>query len=67
MVDVICDGEQIMEARPEAGVVWMACEACGQVRLATVGLIAQRSEQGTHNALVLGSNPSGPITIIPIQ
>jgi hypothetical protein len=31
MVDVICDGEQIMEARPEAGVVWMACQACGKL------------------------------------
>ena len=26
-----------------------------------MGRIAQRSEQGTHNALVLGSNPSTPI------
>ena len=25
------------------------------------GPVAQRSEQGTHNPLVLGSNPSGPI------
>ena len=26
-----------------------------------VGSIAQRLEQGTHNPLVEGSNPSGPI------
>ena len=25
-----------------------------------IGRIAQRSEQGTHNAFVLGSNPSTP-------
>lgn len=25
-----------------------------------VGSVAQRLEQGTHNPLVLGSNPSGP-------
>ena len=60
MVDVICDDQQAMEAGLEAGVVWLAHQACGQVRLVTVGLIAQRSEQGTHNALVLGSNPSTP-------
>ena len=28
------------------------------------GRIAQRLEQGTHNALVLGSNPSAPIHCI---
>ncbi len=67
LVDCLCDGEQIMEARPEAGVVWMACQACRQVRLVTVGPIAQRSEQGTHNALVLGSNPSGPMHNSHIQ
>ena len=49
-----------MEARCEAGIVWMDCQACGQVGLTHVGPIAQRSEQDTHNALVLGSNPSGP-------
>jgi hypothetical protein len=27
------------------------------------GPVAQRSEQGTHNPLVGGSNPSGPTTI----
>jgi len=26
-----------------------------------VGTVAQRLEQGTHNPLVLGSNPGGPI------
>ncbi len=28
--------------------------------LSTNGPVAQRLEQGTHNPLVLGSNPSGP-------
>ena len=28
--------------------------------LSTCGPVAQRLEQGTHNPLVLGSNPSGP-------
>ena len=27
----------------------------------TIGTVAQRSEQATHNRLVEGSNPSGPI------
>ncbi len=27
------------------------------------GPVAQRLEQGTHNPLVLGSNPSGPTII----
>ncbi len=27
------------------------------------GPVAQRLEQGTHNPLVLGSNPSGPTTL----
>ena len=67
LVDMLCDGEQTLEDRCEAGIVWMDCQEDWQVGLVTVGLIAQRSEQGTHNALVLGSNPSGPITIIPIQ
>ena len=67
MVDVICDGEQIMEDRSEDSIVWMAHQARGQVGLTHVGPIAQRLEQGTHNALVLGSNPSGPMNTIPIQ
>ena len=67
MVDVICDAEQIMEAGLEAGVVWLAHQACRQIGLTDIGPIAQRSEQGTHNALVLGSNPSGPICTIHIQ
>ena len=67
LVDCLCDAEQIMEAGCEASVVWMDCQEDWQVRLVTVGLIAQRSEQGTHNALVLGSNPSGPICTIHIQ
>src|SRR5688500_3513647 len=35
----------------------MALGACGCVSL---GSVAQRLEQGTHNPLVLGSNPSAP-------
>ena len=40
-----------------------ACLTLGRVAGspgATCGPIAQWSEQGTHNPLVLGSNPSGP-------
>ena len=33
---------------------------CRWERIAGVGSVAQRLEQGTHNPLVLGSNPSGP-------
>ena len=29
----------------------------------TIGAVAQRLEQGTHNPLVIGSNPVGPIKI----
>ncbi len=32
--------------------------------LAVAGPVAQRLEQGTHNPLVGGSNPSGPTTFI---
>ena len=67
LVDMLCDAEQIMEDRCETGIVWMDCQEDWQARLVTVGLIAQRSEQGTHNALVLGSNPSGPKQHKPIQ
>ncbi len=67
MVDCLCDAEQALEAGCEASIVWMDCQEDWQVGLVTVGLIAQRSEQGTHNALVLGSNPSGPMCTIPIQ
>ena len=35
------------------------------IRLA-VGTVAQRLEQGTHNPLVLGSNPGGPISALLI-
>jgi hypothetical protein len=31
-----------------------------------VGPVAQRSEQRTHNPLVLGSNPSGPTKFFPL-
>ena len=31
--------------------------------ISTNGPVAQRLEQGTHNPLVLGSNPSGPTII----
>src|SRR5438309_9661400 len=31
--------------------------------LPTIGPIAQRLEQATHNRLVVGSNPTGPTTI----
>lgn len=37
-------------------VVWVQVPSC----LPTLGPVAQRSEQRTHNALVLGSNPSRP-------
>ena len=67
MVDCLCDGQQAMEDRSETSIVWMAHQACRQIGLTNIGPIAQRLEQGTHNALVLGSNPSRPITIIPIQ
>ena len=60
LVDSLCDAEQALEDRHEDSIVWMDCQEDWQVGLVTVGLIAQRSEQGTHNALVLGSNPSGP-------
>ncbi len=29
--------------------------------VSTKGAVAQRLEQGTHNPLVVGSNPTGPI------
>ena len=32
-----------------------------EARMGFVGSVAQRLEQGTHNPLVLGSNPSGPM------
>ena len=67
LVDCLCDGQQIMEARSETSIVWMDHQEDWQVGLTAVGPIAQRLEQGTHNALVLGSNPSRPITIIQIQ
>ena len=67
MVDSLCDAEQIMEDRCEASALWMDCQEDWQVGLTDIGPIAQRSEQGTHNALVLGSNPSGPMCTIPIQ
>jgi len=67
MVDCLCDAEQSMEDRCEASVVWMDHKEDWQVGLTNIGPIAQRLEQGTHNALVLGSNPSRPITIIQIQ
>ena len=60
MVDSLCDGQQMLEAGSETSIVWMACQACRQIGLTHVGPIAQRLEQGTHNALVLGSNPSTP-------
>lgn len=67
LVDCLCDGEQTLEDGCEASIVWMDHQEDWQVRLVTVGLIAQRSEQGTHNALVLGSNPSGPMHNSHIQ
>lgn len=66
MVDMFHHAEQVMEDRSETSIVCMAHQACRQIGLTHVGLIAQRSEQGTHNALVLGSNPSGPICNIHI-
>ena len=63
----LCDAQQALEDRHQAGIVWMACQEDWQVRLTNVGPIAQRLEQGTHNALVLGSNPSRPMNTIPIQ
>src|SRR5262245_52429971 len=36
---------------------------CGRYTGSIPGPVAQRSEQGTHNPLVLGSNPSGPIHV----
>jgi hypothetical protein len=35
-----------------------------KIQLALSGPVAQRSEQGTHNPLVAGSNPAGSTTII---
>ena len=67
MVDCLCDGQQAMEDRSETSIVWMAHQACRQIGLTNIGPIAQRLEQGTHNALVLGSNPSGPMHTIHIQ
>ncbi len=34
---------------------------------AIYGPVAQRLEQGTHNPLVGGSNPSGPTIPFPLQ
>ena len=67
LVDSFHYAEQRVEEGPQAGTLWMAHQEDWQVRLTIVGPIAQRLEQGTHNALVLGSNPSRPITIIQIQ
>ena len=35
------------------------------LRISALGAVAQRSEQRTHNPLVLGSNPSSPIAALP--
>ena len=67
MVDMFHHAEQSMEDRCETCIVCMAHQACRQIGLTNIGPIAQRSEQGTHNALVLGSNPSGPMHTILIQ
>ena len=60
LVDSFHYAEQSMEDRCQASALWMAHQEDWQVRLTNVGPIAQRLEQGTHNALVLGSNPSAP-------
>ena len=67
LVDMFHHAEQSMEDRGETSIVWMDCQEDWQVGLTAVGPIAQRLEQSTHNALVLGSNPSGPMHTIHIQ
>ena len=32
-----------------------------------IGPVAQRLEQGTHNPLVVGSNPTGPTTLTSLS
>ena len=53
MVDMFHHDEQIMEDRCEASIASMHYKW-------QVGLVAQWSEQSTHNALVGGSSPSEP-------
>ncbi len=58
--DVLEDHQAGHGSKPRSGVRRLQTGAMVSLRPSCDGPVAQRLVQGTHNPLVLGSNPSGP-------